>query len=114
MSRQYLSPRMSDVDDIIREYDGSQDGRLNYEEFCQLVLPSTNPSLRRMAEDRRYSPYFRPSMPISSQVLSLLTSILDKEMQLQRARNESKRQLAREDFVKIRVFDGIARGYSAI
>ena len=35
-------------------------------------------------------------------------------MQCQRARNESKRQLAREDFNKIRVFDSIARGYSAI
>ena len=114
MSKQYLSPRMSDCDDIIREYDGSGDGRLNYDEFCQLVLPSTNSALRQMASERRYSPYFRPSAPIPHVVLSQLAQILDKEMQLQRARTDCKVQLSREDFVKVRVFDTIARGYSAI
>ena len=72
MSKQYLSPRMSDCDDIISEYDGSGDGRLNYDEFCQLVLPSTNSALRQMASERRYSPYFRPSAPIPHVVLSQL------------------------------------------
>jgi len=46
MSKHYMSPRMSDAQDIIREYDGSQDSRLNFDEFCQLALPSTSPSLR--------------------------------------------------------------------
>ena len=34
MNRQYLSPRAADVDDIIREFDSTQDGRLNFEELC--------------------------------------------------------------------------------
>ena len=46
MNKQFLNPRMSDADDIVREYDGSQDSQLNFDEFSQIVLPSTNPNLR--------------------------------------------------------------------
>jgi len=84
MSKQFLNPRIADVEDIVREYDGSQDNMLDFEEFSQLVLPSTNPNLRHMAETRRFSPYFRASTPIPYEVLSLFSRLLDKEMQLQR------------------------------
>ena len=44
-----------------------------------------------------------------------MTRLLDKEMQLQRQRLESQRQLARcSDFIKVRAFDAIARGFHAI
>ena len=89
MSRQFLHPRLADAEEIVREYDGTQDRTLDFEEFCQLVLPSTNPNLRHMASTRRFSPYFRASAPISYEVLSLFTRLLDKEMQLQRARKET-------------------------
>ena len=115
MNKQFLNPRISDAEDIVKEYDGSQNNMLDFDEFCQLVLPSTNPNSRHLASTRRFSPYFRASQPIPYEVLSLFTRLLDKEMQLQRTRNESKRQLALcRDFVKVRVFDQIARGYHAV
>ena len=107
MSKHYLAPRMSDAQDIIREYDGSQDSRLNFgysnlkrqylrvslnfDEFCQLALPSTSPHLRHSAETKRHSPYHQARAPIPYDVLSLFTRLLEKEMQLQRTRNESQR-----------------------
>mmetsp|Transcript_19561 Transcript_19561/g.26431 ORF Transcript_19561/g.26431 Transcript_19561/m.26431 type:complete len:167 (-) Transcript_19561:1761-2261(-) len=91
MSKQFLNPRMCDVEDILREYDGTQDSTLDFEEFSQLILPSTNPNLRHIASTRRFSPYFRTAKPICYEILSLLTRLLEKEMQLQRTRNDSKR-----------------------
>lgn len=82
MSKQYLNPRLSDADDIVREYDGTLDRSLSFDEFCQLVLPSTNPDLRHMASTRRYSPYFRASQPLPYEVLSSFARLLEKEMQL--------------------------------
>lgn len=115
MNKQFLNPRFSDADDIVREYDGTQDKLIDFDEFCQLVLPSTSPNLRHMASTRRFSPYFRATAPIPYEVLSLFSRLLDKEMHLQRNRDDSKRQLADcQDFVKVRVFDAIARGYHAI
>ena len=115
MSKQFLNPHISDAVDIIREYDGSQDVELDFDEFCQLVLPSTNPNLRHMASTRRFSPYFRPTSPIPYEVLSLFSRLLDKEMGLHRTRNDSKRQLAAcQDFVKVRAFESITRGYRVI
>ena len=115
MSKNYLSPRMTDADDIIREYDGTQNNQLDFDEFCQLVLPSTNPNLRHMASSRRYSPYYRVSEPLPYEVIGLFTRLIEREMQLQRARNETKRQLSScHEFTKIRAFDAIARGCQAI
>ena len=80
-----------------------------------MTLPSTNPNLRHIASSRRYSPYYRVTEPLPYEVLSLFTRLLEKEMQLQRSRTETKRQLAScPDFVKIRAFDSIARGCQAI
>ena len=73
---------MNDVEDIVREYDGTEDNMLDFEEFSQLVLPSTNPNLRHIASTRRNSPYFRATAPIPYEVLSLFSRLLDKEMQL--------------------------------
>lgn len=115
MNKQYLSPRLADADEIVREYDGTGNNMLDFDEFCQLALPATNPNLRHIASTRRFSPYFRATSPVPYEVLSLFTRLMDKEMQLQRNRAETKRQLAScPDFVKVRVFDTIARGYHAI
>ena len=34
MSKNYLSPRMTDADDIVREFDGTQNRMLDFDEFC--------------------------------------------------------------------------------
>lgn len=91
MSKQFLNPRSNDADDIVREYDGTQNQMIDFDEFSQLILPSTNPNLRHMASTRRYSPYFRATAPIPYEVLSLFGRLLDKEMQLQRTRKEAQR-----------------------
>ena len=80
MNKQLLNPRISDAEDIVREYDGTQNTMLDFDEFCQLVLPSTNPNLRHIASTRRFSPYFRESAPLPYEVISLFTRLLDKEM----------------------------------
>lgn len=115
MSKQFLNPRLQDADAIVKEYDGTMNQMLDYEEFQQLCLPSTNPNLRQMATTRRFSPYFRAQAPIPYEVLSLFTRLLDKEMSLQRARADSQRMLdLSADFVKVRVFEQITQGYHAI
>ena len=50
---------MEDAEDIIAEYDGNLNKTLDFEEFSALILPSTNPNLRKIAETRRFSPYYR-------------------------------------------------------
>ena len=82
MNKNYLGARSEDAEDIIREYDGNLGKTLNFDEFCQLVLPSANPNLRHIASTRRFSPYHRASSPLPYEVLSLMTRLLDKEMQL--------------------------------
>ena len=89
MNKHYLGARIEDVEDIIREYDGNLNKSLTFDEFCQLVLPSANPNLRQIATTRRFSPYHRASSPLPYEVISLMTRLLDKEMQLQRQRAES-------------------------
>ena len=84
MNKHYLGARVDDVENIIREYDGNQNMAFTFDEFCQLVLPSANPNLRHIASTRRFSPYHRASSPLPYEVLSLMTRLLDKEMQLQR------------------------------
>ena len=47
--------------------------------------------------------------------MNLLVRLLEKEMALQRHRNESKRQLLTcPDFVKVRTFNEVAKGYHSI
>jgi hypothetical protein len=106
MNKHYLGARYEDAENIVKEYDGTMNRQLDFEEFCQLVLPSANPNLRQIASTRRFSPYYRASSPLPYDALSLTARLLDKEMQLQRQRTESQRSLARcPDFIKVRVFD---------
>ena len=89
MNKHYLGARYEDAESIVREYDGSMSRTLDFDEFCQLVLPSANPNLRHIASTRRFSPYFRAASPLPYEAVSLATRLLDKEMQLQRQRSES-------------------------
>ena len=112
MNRQFLSPTYQDVDDIVYEYDGSQDRRINFDEFSHLVLPATDQNSRHLASTRRYSPYYRASDPCTYSVLSKFGSLLQSEKQLQRTRNDQKRQLTLyREFSKVGSFDQISRGF---
>ena len=87
---QYMQVTAADIDDIITEYDGTQNRSLDFDEFCQLVLPSANQNLRHITSQRRFSPYFSPSRPLPYEALSLFTRLMDKELSLQRTRNDSR------------------------
>ena len=82
---------LQDGMDIVREFDANNDGALCFSEFAQMCLPATNGSLRSAAESRRYGPYFSPSKPMARDCVQLLVRLIEKEMHLQRHRNESKR-----------------------
>lgn len=97
--------------DIVREFDANSDGALDFSEFSQMVLPATNSSLRSVAEQRRYGPYFCAHKALPRDCVQLLVRLLEKEAALQRHRNESKRQLlVCPDFIKVRTFNDVARG----
>lgn len=115
LRRNYVSLDMGEAQDIIREYDSTHDLQLDFTEFSQLVLPASDNYTRNVAENRRFGPYFRASDPLPYDVVSRMVRLFEKELTLQRHRNESKRQLAASpDFIKVRAFDDIARGRQQI
>lgn len=93
LRKHYVSLDLSEAQDIVREYNASANGALSFNDFCQFVLPATSNSLRSVAENRRFSPYFRPTDPLSYSVVNLLVRLVEKELGLQRRRNQTKRQL---------------------
>ena len=115
LRKNYVSAQLSEVQDIIREYNANGDGALSFSDFGQMVLPATNNSLRSVAENRRYSHHFRASEPLSYSSVNLLVRLVEKELGLQRRRNDNKlRLLNSPDFIKVRTFNEIARHHSQI
>lgn len=111
MIKNYIDANLRDGEDVIKEFDSDCDGTLNFEEFCMLVLPSASPSLRYSAETRKDSCYYRCDEPLKYEVISRLVQVLQKEMDLQRNRQDQRRQLVSDpDFLKHKTFDDIARG----
>lgn len=43
---------LNEADALVKEFDGNLDGRLNYQEFTNLVLPATSWSLRDISLKR--------------------------------------------------------------
>ena len=115
LQKHHVKAEDADGDDIVQEYDGDEDLALNFDEWCQLVLPAANANLRHIASTRRFNSYFRPDDPLPYEVVSLLTRLIEKETQLQRHRNDMKRQLLKcTDFIKIKSFNEISRGFHSI
>ena len=87
---------------LIKQYDSDSDGRLVLNEFHQLVLPSTSIVLRDLALQR--GPYTRLSLDAEFQ----LARLIEKELNLQRRLESSKKDLAiRHDFSVIGAFSTI-------
>ena len=66
LKKSYIRLNERDALSIIKEYDADEDGTLNYDEFCMIVLPSTNPTLRNIAERRRDSYRFKADLYVMS------------------------------------------------
>jgi len=52
----------------VKDFDGDQKGSLSFDEFCIMVLPATNQTIRDMAKKRADTPRFRPG-PLSSEAV---------------------------------------------
>lgn len=109
LKKSYIRLNERDALSIIKEYDADEDGTLNYDEFCMIVLPSTNPTLRNIAERRRDSYRFKADEPLTQSVEQKLCALFEKEINYLKKREEIKRQLlATEDFDKNKSFKEIS------
>ena len=81
--------------EIIAEFDSSQDGTMNYDEFLNAVLPATNPSLRDSCLYGYKVPsyYTHPSRPLPVSVVSMAVRILEREKNLHKRRREIRLEL---------------------
>lgn len=115
LQRHHVEIYLQDAAEIIREFDASMDGTLEFTEFSQFVLPATNNSLRHVAEHRHTTSQFRVHEALPYNVVSSVVHLFEKEVNLHRHRNQAKEQLALSpDFIKVRAFDMISRGQSQI
>ena len=115
LRKNYVNIQVQEAQDVIREYDSNDDGCLSFDEFSQFVLPATDNYTRNVAANRRFDPHFRKASPLPYDVVNRLVRLFEKELALQRHREESKRHLALSpDFIKVRAFDAIAHGRQQI
>jgi Ca2+-binding EF-hand superfamily protein len=88
---------------VIKQYDANNDSRLSLNEFLQLVLPSTSPSLRQRALSRA-------STPLTLDVQFALNRLLEKEVTLQRDLEYARRDLGmKHDWDMLAAFRTIDR-----
>lgn len=81
----------------IKQYDTLQQGRLSIEEFFQLVLPSTCPALRNVAQGRRGV--------YSAEIENLFVKLLQSEITFHRTSESSKKNLIMQhDFSVLECF----------
>jgi Ca2+-binding EF-hand superfamily protein len=103
--------------DIIAEFDSSQDGLMNYDEFLNIVLPAASMSLREycLYSKRVPSYYNDPNKPLSVAVSSMVVRILERERNLSKKRSEARMALFKnQDHQKLKTFHSISRGQTAI
>lgn len=82
---------------LIRQYDSNQNGRLSYNEFLQLVLPSTNPGFRELALSRRGI--------CTSEVEYLLSKLIQHELLYHRSLENTRQDLVtKPDFNLLEAF----------
>ena len=115
LKKQYISPEPWAVEAMISEFDSEGRHSIDFDEFCQMILPAANSGLRDLAVRRRDSPYFRAHAPLPYEVISLVARLLDKELSFHRLRIESLQTIAKqEDFDRKKMFEQISRGFHSI
>lgn len=118
MSENYVKDiEVQQCQDIIAEFDSSQDGLMNYDEFLNIVLPAASLSLREycLYSKRVPSYYNDPNKPLSVAVSSMVVRILERERNLSKKRSEARMALFKnQDHQKLKTFHSISRGQTAI
>lgn len=90
--REFLQENGTEVSDedvylVVRQYSADQNGRLSYEDFLHLVLPSTNELISKLAQNRLF-----PESP-DEKVNFYFQSLLSSEVKLQRELEDLKSAL---------------------
>lgn len=107
--------KVDDCQEIIAEFDSTQDGTLNYDEFLNIFLPAADYNLRNIEyyQDPRISPYNVEGMPDS--VPAMAARILDREKSFMQRRREARMELAEVTAGDInKIFRDISRGHPDI
>lgn len=95
---------------IITQYDEDGNGRLNFDEFCQLCLPSTDNALRSYALSKNSAPYAPRRTFLSASVEFNLARVFQGEIDYQRAIGSLRRDLnLRYDFSTSAAFSMLDR-----
>lgn len=72
----YIRVGEAEAEWLIKEYDADEDGKLDQEEFQQLVLPATNLQLRKHVEERLDEPTYRPNEPLQDDLCKELANLI--------------------------------------
>ena len=111
MQQNYSKVSPEDIKQLIFEFDSSGDQQISLEEFSQIFLPSTDTSLRRICENRRFSYYYDSHKPLELQVVLKMVRLLEKELRLISVRDSIRKNLLKqEDFTIGKAFHEIANG----
>ena len=103
--------------EIIGEYDSTQDGLLQYDEFLNIFLPAANLSLRDycLYGARVPSYYTDPKRPLPISVTTMAVRILEREKTMIDKRSECRRDLFKHiDHQKLKTFNDITRGQTLV
>lgn len=107
--------KVDDCEEIIAEFDSTQDGTLNYDEFLNIFLPAADYNLRNIEyyPDPRSSPFNVDGMPTS--VPAMAARILDREKSFMQRRREARMALESVPPGDInKIFRNISQGHSDI
>lgn len=78
---------------LISQYDAKGNGKLNFNEFCALVLSATNPILRAMAIERDSSDNVPKTRFLDQTLEHAITLVFLRELDYQRNVEEIKTEL---------------------
>lgn len=106
---------LDDCAEIISEFDSTQDGTLNYDEFLNCFLPAADYNLRNVEyyPDPRSSPFNAGGLP--SSVPAMAARILDREKTFISRRREVRLSISKATATELnQVFRDLSRGNSDI
>ena len=96
--------------EVISEYDTDGDFSLNFQEFCNLVLPMANEQIRKYGlKVKKSKNSSKIVLKVNKEVLNYLVRIIDNEVYLAERKTMAKVQLNSDpDFDLVRKFSEVA------
>ena len=114
LEHHYIQAKENELEELIAEFDSDEDGRLSFDEFQMMMLPSTNLNLRTIAQMRKNS-MLLVDQKASYEVESMVARLVNREMEYHKKRESNRRALLKcEDFNKYTGFEAMAGDHSEI